>query len=129
MQRADAARRAQEQEMSLSDQRRGHIEAEYEMYLRKEQLRIDFVSESQTMHSNAMHELEKAIAEVDATRNQTLEERDAIDTEIQRCNEAIKKFQELTSCGGSGATSSAISAMISLKNSRSFLSSRMVCGS
>jgi len=95
MQRSDGARRAQEQELSLSDQRRGHIEAEYEMYLRKEQLRIDFVSESQTMHGNAMDELQKAIAQVDATRNQTQQEKEAVETEIQRCNEAIKKFQEL----------------------------------
>lgn len=93
MQRADAARRAQEQETNLSDQRRGHTEAEYEMYLRKEQLRIDFVNESQAMHHNAMDELEKAIAEVSDVRNQTLQEKEAIELEIERCNEAINKFQ------------------------------------
>jgi len=93
MQRADAARRAQDQEANLSDQRKGHIEAEYEMYLRKEQLRIDFVNESQTMHHNAMDELEKAIAEIHGARNQTLQEKEAIEQEIERCNEAIKKFQ------------------------------------
>ena len=63
------------------------------MYLRKEQLRIDFVNESQAMHHNAMDELEKAIAEIHAARTQTLQEKEAIEQEIERCNEAIKKFQ------------------------------------
>ena len=93
MQRADSGRRAQEQETGLSDQRRGHIEAEYEMYLRKEQLRIDFVNESQEMHRNAMDELQKAIAEVDQVRQRTLLEKETIEQEIERCNEAINKFQ------------------------------------
>ena len=35
----------------------------------------------------------QAIAQVDATRNQTQQEKEAVETEIQRCNEAIKKFQ------------------------------------
>jgi hypothetical protein len=98
MQRADAGRRAQDQETGLSDQRRGHIEAEYEMYLRKEQLRIDFVNESQTMHRNAMDEVEKAIAEVNQTRQRTLLEKEAIEQEIDRCNEAMNKFQVRTLC-------------------------------
>ena len=34
----------------LSEQRKKHIEAEFEMYLRKEQLRMDFVTEAQAMH-------------------------------------------------------------------------------
>lgn len=93
MQRADSGRRAQEQETGLSDQRRGHIEAEYEMYLRKEQLRIDFVNESQEMHRNAMDELQKAIAEGDQARQRTQLEKETIEQEIDRCNEAINKFQ------------------------------------
>jgi len=45
------------------------------------------------MHHNAMDELEKAIAEVNDVRNQTLQEKEAIEQEIERCNEAINKFQ------------------------------------
>jgi hypothetical protein len=93
MQRADSGRRAQEQETVLSDQHRSHIEAEYEMYLRKEQLRIDFVNQSQEIHRNAMDELQKAIAEVDQVRQRTLLEKETIEQEIERCNEAIRKFQ------------------------------------
>jgi CO dehydrogenase/acetyl-CoA synthase beta subunit len=93
MQRADSGRRAQEQETVLSDQHRSHIEAEYEMYLRKEQLRIDFVNQSQEIHRNAMDELQKAIAEVDQVRQRTLLEKETIEQEIERCNEAINKFQ------------------------------------
>ena len=82
MQRADSGRRAQEQETVLSDQHRSHIEAEYEMYLRKEQLRIDFVNQSQEIHRNAMDELQKAIAEVDQVRQRTLLEKETIEQEI-----------------------------------------------
>lgn len=49
--RLENARRSHEQETSLSEQRRQAIESEYEMYLRKEQLRMDFVQEAQNMHA------------------------------------------------------------------------------
>ena len=95
MQRADASRRAQDQEASLSEARKRHVDAEYEMFLRKEQLRLDFISESQSMHRTAMEELDKAIVDVNAASAQTLHEKEAIDQEIESCNQAIVKFQEL----------------------------------
>ena len=49
--------------------------------------------ESQEMHRNAMDELQKAIAEVDQVRQRTLLEKETIEQEIERCNEAINKFQ------------------------------------
>jgi hypothetical protein len=43
--------------------------------------------------SNAMDEVEKAIAQVHAQRDQTLKEKAEIESEIETCIEAIGKFQ------------------------------------
>lgn len=43
--------------------------------------------------SNAMDEVEKAIAQVHAQRDQTLKEKAEIESEIETCIEAISKFQ------------------------------------
>lgn len=57
------------QETSLSEQRRQAIETEYEMYLRKEQLRMDFVQEANQMHAQALEDLDK---QIQATRPRPL---------------------------------------------------------
>ena len=99
MQRAEAARRSQEQESSMSEERRAQVEAEYEACLQKEQLRMDFMQESQAMHQNAMEELDKAIGDIQHSASQTLLEKQNIEQEIERCVEAIKKFQVLLGLG------------------------------
>lgn len=93
--RIEASRRAHEQETSLSEQRRQAIETEYEMYLRKEQLRMDFVQEANQMHAQALEDLDKQIQVVGAQREETVNDKSGIDQEIKRCSEAINKFQEL----------------------------------
>lgn len=91
--RIEASRRAHEQETSLSEQRRQAIETEYEMYLRKEQLRMDFVQEANQMHAQALEDLDKQIQVVGAQREETVNDKSGIDQEIKRCSEAINKFQ------------------------------------
>lgn len=42
----------------------GQIEAEFEMAFKKEQLRMDYIAESQSQHNLTMEELSKAILDV-----------------------------------------------------------------
>lgn len=93
--RVDQERKAQEQEAGLSEQRRRQLEEEFETLLRKEQLRVDYVTELQNLHKQQMDELTAQIAEVNKKRQATAAERAKLDEEIGRCTEAIKKFQEL----------------------------------
>jgi tropomyosin-2 len=95
IQRLEGNKRALDNEASLSEQRKVHIEAEYEMYLRKEQLRMDFVAEAQQMHKQEVEDINKRAAEVKKSREEAEAEKAKVDVEIERCSEAIRKFQEL----------------------------------
>mmetsp|Transcript_8317 Transcript_8317/g.20234 ORF Transcript_8317/g.20234 Transcript_8317/m.20234 type:complete len:734 (+) Transcript_8317:231-2432(+) len=95
IQRLQSAKRASEQEQGLSEQRKVHIEAEFEMYLRKEQLRMDFVVEAQAMHKTEVEDLARRTVEVAQAREEAEAEKARVDAEIERCSEAIRKFQEL----------------------------------
>ena len=93
--RVENLRKALEQETALSEQRRRQMEEEYEMLLRKEQLRADYVAELQKQQKQQMDELQAQIVEVNKKRNAISVENSKLEEEVARCNEAIKKFQEL----------------------------------
>mmetsp|Transcript_38645 Transcript_38645/g.121787 ORF Transcript_38645/g.121787 Transcript_38645/m.121787 type:complete len:260 (+) Transcript_38645:157-936(+) len=94
IQRIEAACKVCIQETGLCEQRRSHLSSEYDMLMRKERLRIEYMEQTQALNKQAMEEIEKALLEVEESKKTILKDKEKIQAEIDKCAGAIRKFLE-----------------------------------